>query len=315
MIVSNMAKRVVVAVFAIPVIVYLTYVGGYFFYLLVLLMSSIALLEFYSLAEQKAIFPMKILGSVVGVLVVTIFFYGEIFENIVPLLQRLFTDLRMPSQWHWLLIVLVAFVIIGLLAELSRSRGSALSNLTSTVFGVLYVSLSFGTLVGIRELFLNDFPVPRFLSVVGGHSADFDRELIYHWGGYTVVSIFACIWICDSAAQFVGLRFGEHKLAPRVSPNKSWEGAVSGFLAALLTAVIAKYLVLPFLSLGESLVIGVVVGIFGQLGDLAESLLKRDAGVKDSSAIIPGHGGMLDRFDSLLFVSPILFLYFDFILF
>lgn len=310
-----MAKRVVVAVLAIPVIVYLTYVGGYFFYLLVLLMSSIALLEFYSLAEHKGILPIKILGSVVGVLVVTIFFYGRIFESFVPLLQLLSSNVRMPSQWQWLLIVLVALVLISLLAELSRARGSALTNLTSTVFGVLYVSLSFGTLVGIRELFLNDFPLPRFLSVAGSLSPDIDRELIYRWGGYTVVSIFACIWICDTAAQFVGLKFGKHKLAPRVSPNKSWEGAVSGFLAALITAVIAKYLVLPFLSVGESLVIGVVVGIFGQLGDLAESLLKRDAGLKDSSGIIPGHGGMLDRFDSLLFVSPILFLYFDFILF
>jgi phosphatidate cytidylyltransferase len=104
-------------------------------------------------------------------------------------------------------------------------------------------------------------------------------------------------------------------LFSRVSPNKTWEGAASGLVAALGTALLARYVALPFLSVGESLVVGVVVGIFGQLGDLAESLLKRDAGVKDSSNIIPGHGGMLDRFDSLLFVSPILFLFFDFVLF
>jgi phosphatidate cytidylyltransferase len=90
---------------------------------------------------------------------------------------------------------------------------------------------------------------------------------------------------------------------------------VSGLIAAVATALLAKYTVLQFFSVAESLVIGIVVGVFGQLGDLAESLLKRDAGVKDSSQIIPGHGGVLDRFDSLLFVSPILYLYFDFVLF
>jgi phosphatidate cytidylyltransferase len=225
------------------------------------------------------------------------------------------SSVRSPSQLQWLLILLIAFVVISLIIELFRGKTSPVFNLASTAFGVLYVSVSFGTFIGIRELFLNDFPLPRFLSVVGLQPAEVARELSYRWGGYTVISILASIWICDTAAQFVGLKYGKHKLFPRVSPNKSWEGAVSGFVAAIGAAVLARYLLLPFFSVGESVVIGFVVGVFGQLGDLAESLLKRDAGVKDSSAIIPGHGGMLDRFDSLLFVAPILYLYFDFVLF
>ena len=312
---SNMATRVVVAVLAIPIIVFLTYVGGFLFYILVLVISSIALIEFYSLTERRGASPLKILGLIFGVFVVSVFFYGEIFESAVSSLQGLITNVRMPSQWQWLLIVLILFVLLSILTELFRGKGSPIFDLSSTFFGVLYISLSFGTLVGIRELFLKDFPLPRFLSIAGAQSSEVTRELSYRWGGYTVISILGCIWICDTAAQFVGLRFGKHMLFSRVSPNKTWEGAVGGLVAALVAALLARYVALAFLSVGESLVVGVVVGIFGQLGDLAESLLKRDAGVKDSSNIIPGHGGMLDRFDSLLFVSPILFLYFDFVLF
>jgi phosphatidate cytidylyltransferase len=312
---SNMATRIVVAVVAIPIIFYATYVGGYLFYFLVLVMSSIALSEFYSLSERTGASPLRILGILAGLVMVSVFFYGRIFEAIIPLLRRLSSSVRSPSQLQWLLILLIMFVLVALIVELFRGKGSPVFNLASTAFGVLYVSMSFGTFVGIRELFLNDFPLPRLLSVVGFQSIEVARVMSYRWGGYTVMSILACIWICDTAAQFVGLKYGKHKLFPRVSPNKSWEGAVSGFVAAIVAAVLARYLLLPFFSVEESIVIGFVVGVFGQLGDLAESLLKRDAGVKDSSAIIPGHGGMLDRFDSLLFVSPILYLYFDFVLF
>jgi phosphatidate cytidylyltransferase len=155
--------------------------------------------------------------------------------------------------------------------------------------GIFYVSLFFGTLIGLRELF-----VP------------FD---------FTIITIFATIWICDTAAYFGGKFLGKHKLFERVSPNKTWEGAIAGFLFAIAAAVVAKYTLLDYFTMQDAIVLGVIVGIFGQLGDLVESLLKRDAGIKDSSSLIPGHGGVLDRFDSLLFVSPLVYLYLDFIVF
>jgi phosphatidate cytidylyltransferase len=153
--------------------------------------------------------------------------------------------------------------------------------------------------------FLNDSDA---LSVI-------NTETVYKWGGYTVISIFAMIWICDSAAYYGGMLTGKHKLFPRVSPKKSWEGAIFGFIFAILSAVGAKMLVLPYLTIGEAVVIGFIVGTIGQLGDLVESLVKRDAGVKDSSDLIPGHGGVFDRFDSLLLVAPIVYLYLDFVVF
>lgn len=93
-----------------------------------------------------------------------------------------------------------------------------------------------------------------------------------------------------------------------VSPNKTWEGAIAGFVFALATAAAAKYLVLPHLNLKLMLGMGTIVGTFGQAGDFVESLFKRDAGTKDSSNLIPGHGGVFDRFDSLLFSAPFIYL-------
>jgi phosphatidate cytidylyltransferase len=124
-----------------------------------------------------------------------------------------------------------------------------------------------------------------------------------------IVSIFASIWICDSAAFFGGTALGKHKLFPRVSPNKSWEGAVFGLLFAVIAMVISKVIILGFLSWFDVITIGLIVGIIGQIGDLIESLFKRDAGVKDSSTLIPGHGGIFDRFDSLLYTAPAVLLY------
>jgi phosphatidate cytidylyltransferase len=112
----------------------------------------------------------------------------------------------------------------------------------------------------------------------------------------------------------VGSAMGKHKLFPRVSPQKSWEGAAAGLVFAILSALAAKYLVLEFLPAASAIVIGAIVGTIGQLGDLTESLMKRDAGVKDSSTLIPGHGGAFDRFDSVLLVAPCVYLYLDYFL-
>jgi len=190
------------------------------------------------------------------------------------------------SQYHFL----IAFFIVLLLFELFRNNGSAIQNLGATLLGVFYLGIFGSTLVGIREFYPN-------------------IDELYNHGGYLIISIFASIWICDSAAFFGGTALGKHKLFLRVSPKKSWEGAVFGFVFAILAMILAKNIVLDFLSLKDALVIGFIIGTFGQIGDLIESLLKRDAGIKDSSNLIPGHGGIFDRFDSLLFSSPIIYLY------
>jgi phosphatidate cytidylyltransferase len=269
------------------------------------------LFEFYGLAEKKGASPLKALGLVAGFVVNGSFIYERSQVELFAWLEARGVRLSMFSQLQFLLVVLLVFLLAVLLTELFRQKGSAILNAATTLFGVCIISLFFGTLIYVRELFPYGFPVHKFFPT--SYAGDAELAMISRWGGYTIVSIFASIWMCDTAAYFGGLTFGRHKLFERVSPKKSWEGSVFGFLAALLTMIIARATVLDYLRLQDALVIGAIVGVCGQLGDLVESRFKRDAGVKDSSTLIPGHGGVYDRFDSLVFVAPIVYLYIDFV--
>ena len=186
--------------------------------------------------------------------------------------------------------ILIGSSVLILLAELFRNKDSAIINIGTTLLGVLYFGILASTILLLRE--------------------HFSREnILYAEGGYLIISILVSIWVCDSAAFFLGSAFGKHKLFPRVSPNKSWEGAIAGFVFAIIAMIVAKFYFIDFLTIFDAIVIGVIVGTIGQMGDLVESLIKRDAGVKDSSALIPGHGGIFDRFDSLLLTAPAVYLY------
>ena len=125
-------------------------------------------------------------------------------------------------------------------------------------------------------------------------------------GSGSMLLLLGPIWACDSGAYFVGRAIGKHPLAPVVSPNKTWEGSVGGFVASVAAAVVIGRwaLDLPVLA---GVGAGAILGVLGQFGDLAESALKRSAGVKDSGRLIPGHGGLLDRLDSLTFAAPALY--------
>ena len=308
---STLPTRVAVALAAIPLIVWAAMVGSYFFFALVVLLSSSALYEFYVLAETKGAFPLKTVGLLAGFVVNGAFIYERLQAEVFRFFASKGFPLSMFSQLQFLLVTILVFFLVVLLIELFRQKGSPMLNAGTTVLGVMVVSLFFGTLIEIRELFPYGFPVSKFFSV--SVAGDAELVMITRWGGYTIVSLLASIWICDTAAYFGGLTFGRHRLFERVSPKKSWEGAVFGFFGALLAMIAARSLVLDYLRMQDAVVIGVIVGVFGQLGDLVESRFKRDAGVKDSSSLIPGHGGVYDRFDSLVFVAPIVYLYIDFV--
>ena len=308
---GGLPTRVAVAAVAIPTIIWVTMEGGYLFFAFVSLISGLSLYEFYRLAEQKGAFPLKTAGLLAGFVVNGSFVYERLQVDMFSYFEARGIQLSMFSQLQFLLVVLLLFILVVLLIELFRQKGSPTLNLGTTVLGVVFISLFYGTLISTRELFPYGFPAHKFFPT--SFADEGQLETITRWGGYSVVSILATIWICDTAAYFVGVSVGRHRLFERVSPKKSWEGAVAGFVFALLTMIAARALVLDYLSLTNALVLGAVVGIFGQLGDLVESRFKRDVGVKDSSSIIPGHGGVLDRFDSLVFVAPIAYLYIDFV--
>ncbi len=187
--------------------------------------------------------------------------------------------------WEALFFIIV---LIGLfIIQFARKENqNAVTLIALTLFGVFYIGWFFTYLVKIR--FLED--------------------------GYKLVAYLLLVTKAgDIGAYLVGSRFGRHRLIPRISPNKSVEGAVGGLLFSIAFALISRYF-LSWLSFGAILMSGILIGVFAQLGDLAESLIKRDYQVKDSSLILPGIGGMLDVIDSILFTAPIFYIYLTIIL-
>ena len=193
-------------------------------------------------------------------------------------------------DFHTLMLIIIPLL---LLIEMTRNKNSAVSNLGSTFIGIFYIGLFASSLVSLREFYDYSY-------------------FTYSQGGYLIISVFVSIWLCDSGAYFIGTALGTHKILPRVSPHKSWEGAVAGFIFSTIGMLAARFLVLDFLSTVDAAAIGIIIGTLGQAGDFVESMIKRDADVKDSSSILPGHGGIFDRFDSILFSAPLIYLYLEF---
>lgn len=133
-------------------------------------------------------------------------------------------------------------------------------------------------------------------------------------GQYLIFFVFIVIWMGDTAAYYGGRRFGKTPLAPHISPNKTVEGAIAGLGGSLLGGIAAKFWFLGHIPLIHCLIVTIICGIIGQFGDLAESVLKRNTGTKDSGALIPGHGGILDRLDSLMFACPAFYIYYHWVI-
>lgn len=180
----------------------------------------------------------------------------------------------------------ILLTAVPLLLAYQLFSGAILAGAAPVSFGLLYVGL-----LGSSPLLINAIPRGEL-----GTSA---RAVI--------LSVFASIWVLDTAAYLVGCRFGRHKLWPRISPGKTVEGSIAGATGAVLAVFVSFGL--GKLSFAQAMGIGVIIAVFGQIGDLVESSIKRESGVKDSSGLIPGHGGFLDRFDSALLSFPLIYVY------
>lgn len=180
--------------------------------------------------------------------------------------------------------ILVGALLVSRLLS-PRPLKDSLTDAAVVAFGVLYLGLTLGSLLLTRT-----FPE----------------------GEYLIFFVFLVTWAGDTGAYYAGMSLGRRKLAPVISPNKTVEGLVGGLLLALAVAFLARAWFLPSFSPADCLVTGLLLTAAGVLGDLTESALKRGAGVKDSGGIIPAHGGMLDRLDSLLFAAPAFYFYLTF---
>ncbi len=293
---SNTTTRIIVAVIAAPIIIGLVILGGVWFWLFAEALAILALKELYDLGKHTSASPQRIIGYVGSFCAGAYFFVANALPPAIA-------SIVFPA-------FVLLFVLAVLIIELLRNAPHPLWNASITTFGVFYVGFFLTSLVGLRMTFsgkMLDLPViAPFLT----HLSQPERlALGDQWGAWLVFATFIAIWTCDSLAFFAGKAFGSHKLFPRVSPNKSWEGAVVGFLASSAAFVAIAHYLLPFLPALHAGIIGALAGIIGQFGDLVESLFKRDAGVKDSSTIIPGHGGVYDRFDAAMFVAPVVYIY------
>lgn len=263
---SNVLIRILTALLGVPLVVGLTYLGGWYFGVLVLLVALVGQWEVYQLMGRGGMAPLKGVGLVLGGLL-----------GLSPLFPA-----TLPLAIGGILLVLAASPFLA-------PDPPPFQRLGSTVLGLLYPT---GLLIALTHLRLARGPT------VG------DQEAFY-----LTLSVFVLIWITDTLAYVVGRTVGAHALAPRISPKKTWEGTLGGAIGAVLAAVALKLSVLGFLAWVHVLMLALVCGVIGQLGDLAESGMKRSVDAKDSGALLPGHGGVLDRFDAMILAAPCVTLY------
>jgi phosphatidate cytidylyltransferase len=228
-----------------------------------------ALVEFWLLARKQQIRADAAAMFLSAAALLTVFYFA----------RPGFLDLLMIQ------IILILLTIGSLVAAMLRGApfDRMITSAGVTVLGVMYIVLLGGHLVALRV----------------GFAPQLSKHLLSFF--------FLVIMGSDSAAYYGGRAFGKHKLAPSVSPGKTWEGAVAGMLASLLVAAGAHYWFFPELPTRFALALAAVMNVIGVIGDLTESALKRSAGAKDTAKILPGHGGVLDRIDSLLFNAPVIY--------
>jgi len=252
----------------------ITLIGGMLyskitFFLLFLTITVLGMWEFYNLSRKDNILPQKYIGIFFGIIV---FITNYLFAN------------HYVNEKVFLLYIPLSLSI--LVVELYSKNAHPFSNISFSIFGVLYVALPFSLL--------------NYLTTYPAFQTEYTPKI--------VLGFFFLMWASDTGAYLVGSQIGKRRLFKRISPKKSWEGSIGGAVAALAVACGIAYFFTE-LSLIHWLVIAVITVLMGTYGDLVESLFKRSLDIKDSGSILPGHGGILDRFDSVLVSAPLVYAY------
>jgi phosphatidate cytidylyltransferase len=293
-------KRVLTAVVLVPVVLLLVFKAPlWLFALAVAAIIILALREYLGMAEAAGLKPLPWPAYVAGVLPILVSLYSNWRGHALPF------ESGFLFLMNWQDLLALAAIIFGIPLVFRKNLSMGLASVAASAFGVLYIGVSLSLLINLR--------------------ADFDITLL--------VFLLCSVWAGDIAAYYVGKNFGKHKLAPVVSPNKSWEGAIASVIASVAVAVLIMRFRPQLFDLlwkieGVSLrertlfasffkainpvhafLLGILTNVAAQFGDLFESALKRSAGVKDSGTLLPGHGGILDRIDALLFAIPVVWYY------
>ncbi len=271
---KNLLTRTITSVVFLAIMLGAIYAGLHIFSLLSLIFTIIGLYEFSK-------------------------FKPKLFVNYFPRLMLIFSGVMIfsvitlsssglvPFKYS---VLGLAMILPCLLIILFSKNGKPLNNLSNFILGMLYVSVPFALLT--RFYFLNDLGIEDFQVVLG---------------------FFIILWCNDVFAYLIGSAFGRTKLYEKISPKKTWEGTIGGVILSVAAAYVLS-IYFWGLSLQNWLVLGAIISIFGSIGDLFESSMKRKAGIKDSGKIMPGHGGILDRFDGMIFAAPAVYVYLNLVL-
>lgn len=259
-----MLNRILVALVGIPVLLYILFTGGYPLLVFTNLIVGVGMFEFYSMAEKSGIKPYSKLGIVFGIIIVNLMYFG--FDTMGG-------NIIFP-------IILMLVSMMGTRVLKNQVENSS-RDIGITLLGVVYVALMFSHIILLAKL-------PN--------------------GGKWIISTQVMVWVCDSAAYFVGMNIGRKFFKEgfsTISPKKSKEGAIGGVIFTIIALFILNN---RFNLITDNnlilIIIGLIVSLVAQIGDLAESMFKREFKIKDSGRILGEHGGILDRFDSMIFVLP-----------
>ena len=273
----NLIVRTISGVVLLGIVLGAAFGGPYAYGSFLLLIVVVGMWEFYNIAAATGAAPHRTLGLAAGiVLFVTSFF---LFHGFVSVSQsESGVDMLIGGILYFAALIPLCFIV-----ELFHESETPLRNVATTLMGIFYVAFPMSLMLFIPVLITGEWKPEAFLFY-----------LFIVWGN-------------DVFAYLTGIAIGKHKMSPRISPKKSWEGFVGGIVGAIAMGAVGSFVVGG--SLGMWLGLAAVVAITSVFGDLVESMFKREAGIKDSGKIMPGHGGVLDRFDALLISSPFAFVY------
>jgi phosphatidate cytidylyltransferase len=280
---KNFIVRTLSGAVLLLVILGAMWVGFYGFLALLLFITVVGTWEFYTLAKAKGYEPQRGLGVAIALL----FYVAMAMLSTMAIDSvKQFTDNDTIITWVSIMIILgVVLVAIIFVAEVFRNRTTPIANVATTIAGVGYVALPMALMTIVPML-------------IGGHG---------NWRAIYFLLYLFLVWGNDVFAYLAGVTMGRHKMCERLSPKKSWEGFVGGVLGSLVVGVVAACVLNSSYIMWLGLAL--VVSLSSVVGDLVESMFKRDAGVKDSGNIMPGHGGILDRFDAFILAAPFAFIY------
>ncbi|HUV35822.1 MAG TPA: phosphatidate cytidylyltransferase [Patescibacteria group bacterium] len=268
---GSIGKRLLASAIFIPCLIIIARRGGFYYLALIDIIILIGLWEFYRMMEAKGLRPYKAIGILSGLALSWYFFFQQgVYANFL---------------------LNIIFLTVMALELARRERGMAVYHISVTIFGVFYVAWLGSHLILLREL-------PHL------------KGLNYSLGFSFVIVVFVLTWCYDTGAYTIGKLFGRRKIFPLISPGKTLEGVFGGIGFSIAGILVTRVIVADYLTVVQAVALAIIASVIGQLGDLVESMIKRDVKIKDTSTTIPGHGGVLDRFDSLLFTSPLIYYFF-----